>query len=131
MSSRIRFELKFTFVAIVVLAVAALVLAQAPAATVRNDAPAATSTGTETVLYSFGVGPTGSKCTKTDDGADPKGSLTYVPAKGLLFGRTSTTTRRAMATASIFQIGLDGSATQSITCSPAPKPTATIRSITR
>ena len=109
MSSRIRFELKFIFVAIVALAAASLLLTQAPAATAQNGVPAATSTGTETVLYSFGVGPSGSTCSKIDDGADPKGSLTYVPATGLLFGRTATTTSQGNGDGTIFQIMPNGS----------------------
>ena len=43
---------------------------------------AATPTST---IYSFG--------TVSPDGAYPKGSLTYVSSSGLLFGRTTTTTR--------------------------------------
>ena len=89
MFSCIRFSL------ICVLA-AALSLAMAPAAR-----------ATETVLYSFGVGPTPDKC-KIADGADPKGSLTYVPATGLLFGRTSTTTSAGNGDGVVFQINPNG-----------------------
>ena len=64
-------------------------------------------TGTETWLYSFGVGPTPDKC-KINDGADPKGSLTYVTATGLLFGRTSTTTSEGNGDGTIFQINPNG-----------------------
>jgi uncharacterized repeat protein (TIGR03803 family) len=64
-------------------------------------------TGTETVLYSFGVGPTPDKC-KINDGADPKGSLTYVAGTGLLFGRTSTTTSEGNGDGTIFQINPNG-----------------------
>ena len=60
-------------------------------------------TGTETVLHSFGEGPTAGKC-KVNDGADPKGSLTFVSATGLLFGRTSTTTSEGNGFGTIFQI---------------------------
>ncbi|MGA6970563.1 MAG: hypothetical protein WBY93_02970, partial [Candidatus Binatus sp.] len=45
-------------------------LTLAPAARARNDVPDAMPTVTETVLYSFGVGPTGKTCQKIDDGAD-------------------------------------------------------------
>jgi len=84
---------------------AALSLTLAPAARARNDVPDAMPTGTETVLYSFGAGPTAGKC-KTADGAAPLGSLTYVAATGLLFGTTSTTTSAGDGT--IFQIMPDG-----------------------
>ena len=104
MFSRIRFDRKCIFAAVATLT-AALSLMSAPA---RADArsPAAAPTDTESVLYSFGVGPTAGKC-KIDDGADPKGSLTYVAGTGLLFGRTSTTTSNGDGT--IFQIMPDGS----------------------
>ncbi len=69
--------------------------------------PDAMPTGTETVLYSFGVGPTAGKC-KINDGADPKGSLTYVTATGLLFGTTSTTTSEGNGDGTIFQIMPNG-----------------------
>jgi len=85
-------------------AVLSLMPATAPA---RAASPEASPTATESVLYSFGVGPTGSVCTKADDGADPKGSLTY--ANGLLFGRTSTTTAQGNGDGTIFQIMPDGS----------------------
>jgi len=86
---------------------AAISLTLAPAASALNDAPDAMPTGTETLLYSFGVGPSAGKC-KINDGADPKGSLTYVPATGLLFGRTSTTTSAGNGDGTIFQIMPDG-----------------------
>ncbi|HEV2169733.1 MAG TPA: choice-of-anchor tandem repeat GloVer-containing protein [Candidatus Binatus sp.] len=62
---------------------------------------------TETILYNFGLDNTG-KCNKIDDGADPKGSLTYVPATGLLFGRTSSTTSPGNGDGTIFQIMPNG-----------------------
>jgi uncharacterized repeat protein (TIGR03803 family) len=102
---RIRFELTLTVIATLA---AALLLTMAPAAIAGNDVPDASPTGTETVLYSFGVGPTGSKCSKIDDGADPKGSLTYVAATGLLFGRTATTTSQGNGDGTIFQIMPNG-----------------------
>ena len=105
MFSRIRFDCKCIFAAVATLA-AALALTPAPALA-ANDAPSAAPTGTESVLYSFGVGPTAGKC-KIDDGADPKGSLTYVPATGLLFGRTSTTTSEGNGDGTIFQIMPNG-----------------------
>ncbi len=86
---------------------AAISLTLAPAASALNDAADAMPTGTETLLYSFGVGPSAGKC-KINDGADPKGSLTYVPATGLLFGRTSTTTSAGNGDGTIFQIMPDG-----------------------
>jgi uncharacterized repeat protein (TIGR03803 family) len=107
MFSRIRFNRKSIFAAVAMLA-AALSLTLAPAARARNDIPDAMPTGSETVLYSFGAGPTAGKC-KIEDGADPKGSLTYVPATGLLFGRTSTTTSEGNGDGTVFQIMPDGS----------------------
>ena len=101
---RIRFDSKCIFAAVATL-IAALSLTSAPART-DDRTPAAAATGTESVLYSFGAGPTAGKC-KIDDGADPKGSLTYVAGTGLLFGRTSTTTSAGDGT--IFQIMPDGS----------------------
>ncbi len=101
---RIRFDSKCIFTAVATL-IAALSLTSAPART-DDRSPAAAATGTESVLYSFGAGPTAGKC-KIDDGADPKGSLTYVAGTGLLFGRTSTTTSAGDGT--IFQIMPDGS----------------------
>jgi uncharacterized repeat protein (TIGR03803 family) len=98
MFARIRFNRNFIFATIATLTVA-LLLTMAPAARASDDA---TTGGTESLLYSFGVGPTGSTCIKAEDGADPKGSLTYVAATGLLFGRTSTTTSSGDGT--IFQI---------------------------
>jgi uncharacterized repeat protein (TIGR03803 family) len=85
--------------------IAALSLTMAPVARAGDAAPAAVATATESLLYSFGVGPTPDKC-KMLDGADPKGSLTYVPATGLLFGRTSTTT--AAGDGTVFQIMPNG-----------------------
>ena len=106
MFSRIRFDRKFVFGALAILS-CVLSLTLAPAARARNDVPDAMPTGTETVLYSFGVGPTPDKC-KIKDGADPKGSLTYVPDTGLLFGRTSTTTSEGNGDGTIFQIMSNG-----------------------
>lgn len=102
MFSRVRFDRKCILAACAILAVA-LSLTVAPAARAVNNVPDAMPTGTETVLYSFGVGPTPAKCNK-DDGADPKGSLTYVPATGLLFGETSSTTSKGPGFGTIFQI---------------------------
>src|ERR1700735_2627029 len=68
-SSRIRFDRKFIFAAVATL-IAAISLTMAPAARAINDVPDAMPTGTETVLYSFGEGPTAGKC-KINDGADP------------------------------------------------------------
>ena len=101
MFSRIRFNRSFVFAAVAILN-AALLLTLAPAARADDVVPDATLGGMETVLYSFGVGPTGTVCTSTLDGADPKGSLTYVSGTGLLFGRTSTTTSSGDGT--VFQI---------------------------
>src|SRR5580700_9402672 len=105
MFSRIRFNRSFVFAAVAILN-AALLLTLAPAARADDVVPDATLGGMETVLYSFGVGPTGSVCTNAVDGADPKGSLTYVSATGLLFGRTSTTTSDGDGT--VFQIDPTG-----------------------
>ena len=107
MFSRIRFERKFIFSALAILT-AALSLTIAPAARAINAVPDAMPTGTETVLYSFGVGPTPDKC-KKDDGADPRGSLAYVPATGLLFGETASTTAKGPGFGTIFQIMPNGS----------------------
>ena len=107
MLSGIRFDRNCIFAAIATL-IAVLSLMSATARALI-DSPDATPTATESVLYSFGVGPTGSTCTKIDDGADPKGSLTYVSATGLLFGRTSTTTSKGNGDGTIFQIMPDGS----------------------
>ncbi len=103
---RIRFDSKCLFAAVATLT-AALSLISAPART-DDCSPAATTTATESVLYSFGVGPTAGEC-KIDDGADPKGSLTYVAGTGLLFGRTSSTTSQGNGDGTIFQIMPDGS----------------------
>jgi len=105
MFSRIRFNRSLAFAAVAVLN-AVLLLTVAPAARAGDVVPDATLGGMETVLYSFGVGPTGSVCTKAVDGADPKGSLTYVAGTGLLFGRTSTTTSSGDGT--VFQIDPTG-----------------------
>jgi uncharacterized repeat protein (TIGR03803 family) len=101
MFSRIRFNRSLVFAAFAILD-AALMLTLASAARAGDVVPDATLGGMETLLYSFGVGPTGSVCTKAVDGADPKGSLTYVSGTGLIFGRTSTTTAQGDGT--IFQI---------------------------
>jgi len=87
----------------------ALLLTMAPAAIGQNSVPDAMSTGTETVLHSFGEGPSAGKC-KINDGADPKGSLTFVPATGLMFGTTSTTTTQGNGFGTIFQIMPNGAA---------------------
>ncbi len=97
-----RFDRKFIFGSLAILTLA-LSLTMAPAARARNNVPDAMPTGTETVLHSFGEGPTAGKC-KIDDGADPRGSLTYVAATGLLFGDTSTTTSQGNGFGTIFQI---------------------------
>ena len=99
---RIRFNGKFIFAAIATLGIA-IWLTMAPAAIAQNAVPDAMPTGTETVLYSFGVGPTPDKC-KINDGADPRGSLTFVTGTGLLFGRTSTTTSEGNGFGTIFQL---------------------------
>ena len=99
---RIRLDGRFILTAIAMLG-AALWLTMAPGAIAQNAVPDAMATGTETVLYSFGEGPTAGKC-KINDGADPKGSLTYVTGTGLLFGRTSTTTSEGNGFGTIFQI---------------------------
>lgn len=106
MFSRIRFDRKSFFAALATLLVA-LSLMPAPAAIAQNAVPDAMPTGSETVLYSFGAGPTAGKC-KINDGADPKGSLTFVAATGLLFGRTSTTTSEGNGFGTIFQIMPNG-----------------------
>jgi uncharacterized repeat protein (TIGR03803 family) len=106
MFSRIRFDRKFLFGALAII-FAAVSLTLAPGARAQNSVPDAMPTGTETVLYSFGVGPTPDKC-NINDGADPKGSLTYVPATGLLFGRTSTTTSEGNGDGTIFQLNPSG-----------------------
>jgi uncharacterized repeat protein (TIGR03803 family) len=100
--SRLRFDRKFIFAALAIIATV-LSLTMAPTASAINSVPDAMPTGTETVLYSFGVGPTPDKC-KINDGDDPRGSLTYVPATGLLFGTTSTTTTEGLLFGTIFQI---------------------------
>jgi uncharacterized repeat protein (TIGR03803 family) len=107
MFSRIRFDRKWNFAAVAILA-AALSLTLAPKARARDAVPEAMPTGTETVLYSFGAGPTAGKC-KIEDGAAPEGSLTYVPGTGLLFGTTSTTTSEGNGDGTVFQIMPDGS----------------------
>ena len=99
---RIRLDGKFIFAAVAMLGTA-LLLTMAPAAIGQNAVPDAMPTGTETVLHSFGEGPTAGKC-KVTDGADPKGSLTFVTATGLLFGRTATTTSQGNGFGTIFQI---------------------------
>ena len=107
MFSRIRFNRNCIFATLT----AVLSLTLASAALAGNAAPAATPTGAETVLYSFGATVTtgGTTCSaKTIDGADPKGSLTYVAATGLLFGTTSTTTAKGNGDGTIFQINPDG-----------------------
>jgi uncharacterized repeat protein (TIGR03803 family) len=105
-SSRIRFDRKFIFAAVATL-IAAISLTMAPAARAINDVPDAMPTGTETVLYSFGEGPTAGKC-NIKDGANPQGSLTFAPTTGLLFGTTSTTTTEGNTLGTIFQIMPNG-----------------------
>ncbi|HXM88892.1 MAG TPA: choice-of-anchor tandem repeat GloVer-containing protein [Candidatus Acidoferrum sp.] len=100
MFSPIRFGLICTLGAV-------MFLALAHPARARNAVPEAMPTGAETVLYSFGAGPTAGKC-KIVDGATPQGSLTYVAATGLLFGTTSTTTAGGLGDGAIFQIMPDG-----------------------
>jgi uncharacterized repeat protein (TIGR03803 family) len=102
MFSRIRFDRKFIFGALAILT-AALSLTMAPAARAVNNIPDAMPTGSETVLHSFGEGPAAGKC-KISDGADPKGSLTFVTATGLLIGTTSTTTSQGPGFGTIFEI---------------------------
>ena len=102
MFSRVRFDGKFVVAALAML-IAALSLTMAPAANARNQVPDAMPTGTETVLHSFGEGPTAGKC-NVNDGADPKGSLTFVATTGLLLGTTSTTTSEGNGFGTIFQI---------------------------
>src|SRR5260370_22041214 len=104
---RIRFDRKFIF-SVVAILLAALSRTMAPAARAIDAVPDAMPPGTETLLYSFGVGPTAGKC-KLKDGANPRGSLTYVPATGLLFGRTPTTTASGPGMGTIFQIMPNGS----------------------
>lgn len=111
MFSRIRLDRNFGFAAAAILT-AVVTLTMAPAAGAVDEVPDTGATATETVLYSFGVGPTGSICTRADDGADPKGSLTYVPGTGLLFGRTSSTTSQGNGDGTIFQIMPNGSGYQ-------------------
>ena len=106
MFSRVRFDRKFIFGALAII-FAAVWLALAPGARAQNSVPDAMPTGAETLLYSFGVGPTPDKC-KINDGADPRGSLTYVPTTGLLFGFTSTTTSEGNGDGTIFQIMPNG-----------------------
>jgi uncharacterized repeat protein (TIGR03803 family) len=106
MFSRIGFDRKSLFAAVATL-IAALSLTLAPAARAHNDVPDAMPTGTETVLHSFGEGPTPGKC-KVSDGADPRGSLTFVAATGLLLGRTATTTSEGSGFGTIFQIMPNG-----------------------
>src|SRR5258708_3141200 len=106
MFARVRFDRKCILATFAILIVA-LSLTMAPAARAVNDLPDAMPTGSETVLHSFGEGPTAGKC-KINDGADPKGSLTFVPATGLLFGTTSTTTAQGLGFGTIFQIMPNG-----------------------
>ena len=108
--ARLRRERNRLAAAIATLAlIVILSLAMAPAARARNDQPDAMPTATETVLYSFGVGGSGSSCKSVDDGINPLGSLTYVSATGLLFGATSSTNTQGNGFGTVFQIGLDGS----------------------
>ena len=99
----------------------ALSLTVAPAARAVNNVPDAMPTGTETVLYSFGVGPTAGKC-KINDGADPKGSLTFVTATGSALRRAPRRPlRRATASARFSRSCPAAPATRSITFSQGAK----------
>jgi uncharacterized repeat protein (TIGR03803 family) len=104
---RVRFDRKFIFGAVALL-IATLSLTMAPAARAVDAVPDVMPTGTETLLYSFGAGPTAGKC-KLMDGANPRGSLTYVLGTGLLFGRTPTTTASGTGDGTIFHIMPNGS----------------------
>lgn len=84
--------------------IAATCLTMAPTARAQSDAPLV---GTDTILHNFGADSMGN-CNKVDDGADPKGSLTYVSATGLLFGRTSSTNGKGNLNGTIFQIMPNG-----------------------
>lgn len=106
MFSRIRFDRKHILCTVATLIAALPLMLSTARADDAND-PSLAASVTESVLYSFGEGPTAGKC-KINDGADPKGSLTYVPATGLLFGRTSTTTSQGNGDGTIFQIMPDG-----------------------
>ena len=86
----------------------AVSLTMALAARAQNDVPAdAPLVGTDTILHSFGANSMG-QCDKIADGSDPKGSLTFVQATGLLFGRTSSTNSKGLGNGTIFQINPDG-----------------------
>jgi uncharacterized repeat protein (TIGR03803 family) len=101
MFSFIRVERISLFVATVTLAFS-ISLTMAP--TARAAGPLVS---TDTILQSFGADSMG-QCNKIIDGTDPKGSLTYVPATGLLFGRTSSTDSKGNGDGAIFQIMPNG-----------------------
>jgi uncharacterized repeat protein (TIGR03803 family) len=110
MSSGIRSRCSFVPASIATLAVA-LILTLAPEPRAQTDVPAAAPIGTETILYNFGE-DSGGNCNTFDDGAAPKGSLTYTPATGLLFGATSSTTSKGNGRGTLFQIAPDGTGYQ-------------------
>jgi uncharacterized repeat protein (TIGR03803 family) len=87
--------------------IAATWLTSAPAARAQSITVDAPLVGTDIILHSFGADSMGN-CDKVDDGTDPKGSLTYVSATGLLFGRTSSTNSKGSLNGSIFQIMPNG-----------------------
>ena len=87
--------------------VAATWLTLAPAAHAQGNTVDAPLVSTDTILHNFGTDSMGN-CDKVDDGTDPKGSLTYVFATGLLFGRTSSTNSKGDGNGSIFQIMPNG-----------------------
>jgi uncharacterized repeat protein (TIGR03803 family) len=87
--------------------IAATCLTLAPAARAQSDAAVTTLVSSDTILHNFGADSMGD-CNKVDDGADPKGSLTYVSATGLLFGRTSSTNSKGNLNGTIFQIMPNG-----------------------
>ena len=68
---------------------------------------AASASLPETLIYSFGFGPSSSVCRSAVDGAIPKSSLTL--ANGMLFGRTTITTASTPGDGIIFHIAPDGS----------------------
>lgn len=110
MSYGIRSRCNFVLASFAALAVAST-LTLASSVRAQTDVPAAQPTGTETILYNFGE-DSGGNCNTFDDGAEPKGSLTYVSATGLLFGATSSTTSMGNGRGTIFQIAPDGSGYQ-------------------
>ena len=101
-----QFKRTSLFTAIAAL-LAATSLTLAPAASAQSSAVDAPLVGTDTILHNFGADSIGN-CDKSDDGADPKGSLTFVSATGLLFGRTSSTNSKGNGDGTIFQIMPNG-----------------------